>query len=50
MAEGFRFGVGVKELDVSGEERSGLTVSGLLERFKAGVGKGLDNDRILLSG
>ena len=37
-------------LDVSGEERSGLTVSGLLERFKAGVGKGLDNDRILLSG
>ena len=36
-------------LDVRGEERSGLTVSGLLERFRAGAGKNLDNDRILLS-
>ncbi|MDY5563892.1 MAG: ATP-binding cassette domain-containing protein [Candidatus Limivicinus sp.] len=36
-------------LDVSGEERAGMTVSDLLERFRAGVGKELDNDRILLS-
>ena len=36
-------------LDVRGEERSGLTVPGLLERFRAGAGKNLDNDRILLS-
>ncbi len=35
--------------DVGGEERAGLTVSDLLERFKAGVGKALDNDRMLLS-
>ena len=36
-------------LDIKGEEREGLTVNDLLERFKSGVGKGLDNDRILLS-
>jgi len=36
-------------LDIKGEERSGLTVTDLLERFKSGAGKGLDNDRILLS-
>ena len=36
-------------LDVQGEERSGLTVTDLLERFRAGAGKQLDNDRILLS-
>lgn len=36
-------------LDIAGEERKGLTVSDLLHRFKAGAGKGLDNDRILLS-
>ena len=36
-------------LDIKGEERSGLTVPDLLERFKSGAGKGLDNDRILLS-
>jgi putative ABC transport system ATP-binding protein len=36
-------------LDIRGEERSKLTVADLLERFKAGAGKNLDNDRILLS-
>ena len=36
-------------LDICGEERRGLTVPDLLERFKSGAGKGLDNDRILLS-
>ena len=36
-------------LDVSGEERRSLTAEDLLERFKAGAGKQLDNDRILLS-
>ena len=36
-------------LDVQGEERKGMTVSDLLARFKAGAGRGLDNDRILLS-
>ena len=36
-------------LDVSGQERSGMTVDGLLHRFKAGTGRDLDNDRILLS-
>ena len=36
-------------LDIKGEERSGLTVPDLLERFKSGAGKRLDNDRILLS-
>ena len=36
-------------LDISGEVRKGLTVDDLLERFRAGAGKNLDNDRILLS-
>jgi len=36
-------------LDVRGEERAGMTVDDLLEQFRAGVGKALDNDRILLS-
>ena len=36
-------------LDLKGEERRGLTVEGLLQRFRTGAGKELDNDRILLS-
>jgi putative ABC transport system ATP-binding protein len=36
-------------LDISGEERDGLTVDGLLEKFSVGAGKDLDNDRILFS-
>ena len=36
-------------LDLGEEERRGLTVADLLERFHAGAGKNLDNDRILLS-
>lgn len=36
-------------LDVKGEERSGLTVDDLLEKFRQGTGTELDNDRILLS-
>ena len=36
-------------LDIQGEERAGMTVDGLLERFRTGAGKALDNDRILLS-
>ncbi len=36
-------------LDIAGEERRGLTVDDLLQRFKAGVGRALDNDRMLLS-
>ena len=36
-------------LDIGGEERKGLTVDDLLSRFRAGAGKALDNDRILLS-
>ena len=36
-------------LDIRGEERDGMTVDGLLERFRTGAGKALDNDRILLS-
>ncbi len=36
-------------LDISGEEREGLTVDGLLEKFSVGAGKELDNDRILFS-
>jgi len=36
-------------LDVGGEERKGMTVNDLLEKFRAGAGKALDNDRILLS-
>ena len=37
-------------LDVSGEERAGMTVADLLERFHRGAGRALDDDRILLSG
>ena len=37
-------------LDIHEEEKKGLTVEGLLDKFKTGVGKMLDNDRILLSG
>ena len=36
-------------LDIRGEERSGLTVNDLLDKFRAGVGHELDNDRMLLS-
>lgn len=36
-------------LDIRDEERAGLSVDDLLERFRAGAGKALDNDRILLS-
>lgn len=36
-------------LDVSGQEREGLTVNGLLEMFRTKVGEELDNDRMLLS-
>lgn len=36
-------------LDVSGTRRSGMTVEDLLHSFRENVGKGLDNDRILLS-
>ena len=36
-------------LDLKGEERTNLSVEDLLTRFKAGTGKDLDNDRILLS-
>ena len=37
-------------LDIHEEEKKGLTVEGLLDKFKTGAGKMLDNDRILLSG
>ena len=36
-------------LDVAGEKRAKMTVADLLAQFKLGVGKDLDNDRILLS-
>ncbi len=36
-------------LDISGEEREGLTVDGLLEKFHSNVGKDLDNDEILFT-
>ncbi|MCD8004054.1 MAG: ATP-binding cassette domain-containing protein [Oscillospiraceae bacterium] len=36
-------------LDVSGQERAGMSVNDLLQRFKADAGRELDNDRILLS-
>ena len=36
-------------LDVSGRERAGMTVDDLLARFRAGTGRALDNDRMLLS-
>lgn len=35
-------------LDVKGEERDSMTVDDMLEKFKEGVGKRFDNDRILL--
>ena len=35
--------------DVKGEERKNLTVNDLLDKFRQGTGKELDNDRILLS-
>ncbi len=36
-------------LDVSGTDRAGMTVEDLIHRFKAGTGKTLSNDRMLLS-
>lgn len=36
-------------LDIKGEERAGMTVNDLLNKFRAGTGYALDNDRILLS-
>ena len=36
-------------LDIKGEARRGMTVRDLLEQFRVGAGKHLDNDRILLS-
>lgn len=36
-------------LDISGEERTALTVEDLLKQFQTQAGKQLDNDRILLS-
>lgn len=36
-------------LDIQGEERSRMTVTDLLDKFRSGAGRELDNDRILLS-
>ena len=36
-------------LDVKGQERAGMRVEDLLEKFSVGTGKALDNDRILLA-
>ena len=36
-------------LDINEEEKKGLTVNSLLDMFREGLGKDLDNDRILLS-
>lgn len=36
-------------LDVSGADRAGMTVEDLIHRFKAGTGKTLSNDQMLLS-
>lgn len=36
-------------LDVAGAERAGMIVEDLVERFRAGTGRTLDNDRMLLS-
>ena len=36
-------------LDIGREEKKNMTVEGLLEKFRSGAGKALDNDRILLS-
>jgi putative ABC transport system ATP-binding protein len=35
--------------DVKGEERSHMTIQDLLDKFEERAGKGLNNDRILLS-
>lgn len=35
--------------DVKGEERASMTVDDLLQKFRQGAGRALDNDRILLS-
>lgn len=35
--------------DISGEEREGMTVEDLLEKFAGSTGQDFDNDRILLS-
>ena len=36
-------------LDIAGAERAGMTVDDLIERFRVGTGKALNNDRMLLS-
>ena len=36
-------------LDVAGEERANMSVDDLLDRFRIGAGKALDNDRMLLT-
>ena len=36
-------------LDLSGDERTNLTVEGLLQKYRDVKGQMLDNDRILLS-
>ncbi len=36
-------------LDVKGEERAGMTVEDLVEKFRSGAGASLDNDRMLLA-
>jgi putative ABC transport system ATP-binding protein len=36
-------------LDLQGEERSGMTVDGMLQKYREVKGEMLDNDRILLS-
>ena len=36
-------------LDLNEEQRRGMTVEDLLQKFRAGTGKALDNDRMLLS-
>ena len=36
-------------LDLNEDEKKGLTVKDLIEKFKEGAGKEMDNDRILLS-
>ena len=45
----FMMDSGAIVLDIQGEERKSMTVSDLLEKFRIGAGKNLDNDRILLS-
>ena len=36
-------------LDLSGQERAGMSVESMVERFRVQAGQALDNDRILLS-